>query len=334
MTSLGKTVSGYNVFEIPVNENANTSIQALTQAMSGAHLIDYTIYVAQAGQAGTAGAAESTVGSNTKTLDETAPEIFGLTAQNDDDEDTEDFYADHFRIFRYEGGYRLIEIELAEDTALDGTDTMENDAQADNMTSRRLYKQDVIKYLVVPEGSEVPVGLENDVILIQQPISSAAVFSSDALDMFTALEADDVITALGIEEKDVKADEIKDRMAEDYKGSDAIKSAGTFDGWDLKAIAKTKCNLLVQTSSMLPQEEKDIEDFTTLYDKEVDNVDTLQIPMLIDRSGDEVNDLAKAEWIKVYGVLLGEEEKADAIYQKALSAAGSQEKEEALAAKN
>ena len=29
----------------------------------------------------------------------------------------------------------------------------------------------------------------------------------------------------------------------------------------------------------------------------------LDIPMIVDRSGDEENDMAKAEWLKAYGVL-------------------------------
>lgn len=312
--SLGTTVSGTNTFEIPVNENANTSIQALTTAMSASHWIDYTIYVGTEDAA--AGATESTVSVNTETLDEEAPEIFGLTAEDNADEDGEDFYADHFRIFRYEGGYRLIEIDIAEDTALENTDTMEKDAEDDNLTSVKLYKQNVLKYLVVPEGAQVPVGLENDVILVQQPLENAYLASRDALDMFDQLEADDRIAALGLQ------------TGED----DDITFAGTYDDWDLKAMAKADTDLIIQPADLLPQDEKDIENFLTLYNKESDNADTLGIPVIIDRSGDEVNDLAKAEWIKVYGTLLGQEEQAEELFQKVLSSAGRQDREEALKA--
>lgn len=48
---------------------------------------------------------------------------------------------------------------------------------------------------------------------------------------------------------------------------------------------------------------------------------TLGIPLVIDRSADEETDLARYEWLKVYGVLFGCEEKTDALYQAAVEAA-------------
>ena len=48
----------------------------------------------------------------------------------------------------------------------------------------------------------------------------------------------------------------------------------------------------------------------------------LGIPMIVDRSADEKDDLAKAEWIKVYGVIFGCEEQADDLYNKAVQQAG------------
>ena len=48
----------------------------------------------------------------------------------------------------------------------------------------------------------------------------------------------------------------------------------------------------------------------------------LGIPMIVDRSEDEKDDLAKAEWIKVYGVIFGCEDQANALYNKAVQQAG------------
>jgi hypothetical protein len=42
----------------------------------------------------------------------------------------------------------------------------------------------------------------------------------------------------------------------------------------------------------------------------------LSVPVLVDRSADEKGKLAKAEWIKVYGVLSGQEKKAVKIFNK------------------
>ena len=42
--------------------------------------------------------------------------------------------------------------------------------------------------------------------------------------------------------------------------------------------------------------------------------DTLNIPVFIDRSVDEEDELAQAEWLKVYGAIFGCEDKAETIY--------------------
>ena len=46
----------------------------------------------------------------------------------------------------------------------------------------------------------------------------------------------------------------------------------------------------------------------------------LGIPMFVDRSADEETEAAKLEWIKVYGILLGCEEAANACYETAVAA--------------
>ena len=47
---------------------------------------------------------------------------------------------------------------------------------------------------------------------------------------------------------------------------------------------------------------------------------TLTIPMLVDRSADEKIDLAKAEWLKVYGVIFGCEDQANELFQQMVKA--------------
>ena len=44
------------------------------------------------------------------------------------------------------------------------------------------------------------------------------------------------------------------------------------------------------------------------------------IPMLVDRSADEKTDLAKAEWLKVYGVIFGCEDQANELFQQMVKA--------------
>ncbi len=43
---------------------------------------------------------------------------------------------------------------------------------------------------------------------------------------------------------------------------------------------------------------------------------TLNIPMIVDRAPQEKTNYGKAEWIKVYGAIYGQEKKARQIYEK------------------
>lgn len=48
----------------------------------------------------------------------------------------------------------------------------------------------------------------------------------------------------------------------------------------------------------------------------------LGIPVIVDRSEDEQTDLAKYEWIKVYGVLFGCEDQMNTLFDQAVKDAG------------
>ena len=53
---------------------------------------------------------------------------------------------------------------------------------------------------------------------------------------------------------------------------------------------------------------------------------TLEVPVVIDRSAQEEDELAQAEWIKVYGALFGCDEEAAKIFEKKVKEAEKNEK--------
>ena len=58
----------------------------------------------------------------------------------------------------------------------------------------------------------------------------------------------------------------------------------------------------------------------------------MDMAMFVDRSADEKNDLAKAEWYKVYGIIFDAQDQAEELYKKAVDKASEQEKKEAVEA--
>lgn len=95
-------------------------------------------------------------------------------------------------------------------------------------------------------------------------------------------------------------------------------------------LVKQEVNLALVSSDLLPAEDKTTkkgetiteEDQNEQWEKITEKYAFLGIPMIVDRSEDEKDDLAKAEWIKVYGVIFGCEEQANDLYNKAVQQAG------------
>lgn len=391
--SLGQTVSGDNTFTIPVNKNANTTIQALTTAMSAPHWITYTIYV------GEGGSAENSLAANTRQLDEKAPEITGLTVKGE----MKITYSDKIKIFTYANDIYLIEVNMVKDTARKkddgssesntavkrtGTESASSETEApeteaseteisgdgkekiymdtrENTSDLDVYSNDIVKYLVVPEGQEIPAGLDKDVVIIQQPADKTYVTSKEALQILTDLNKTEKIKAVGLEEKDIQDNDVKAAMNKKDGEDGKIYQAGTYDKWDLKTLIKQKVNLTVESSDILPHEEKTGEitgqtdektadENSKLREKTADENSKLSektadesmesfeklasqavqmdMAMFVDRSADEKNDLAKAEWYKVYGIIFDAQDQAEELYKKAVDKASEQEKKEAVEA--
>ena len=288
-----------SIFVIPVELNKNNGIIGMTTRMSEAHEIRYSIFVYLAAAAKADGMNVSSISDYTK-LDEEAPKILGLEFESE----TQIDYAEYFKIYNYEQGITLLEIEMGRKTAL-GT---EKDS-ADPMDLAELYKGNVVKYLFVPKDAEIPAGLEKEVIVVRQPCEAAYVASDEVLSVMDKLGAVDQIAAVGYEEKDIKIESIAKAMKEDK-----IAYAGAFDKTDMKRILKRKCDLAILPSEVLPQEENEeklSEEKKTerLYEM-IEKYVLLDIPVLIDRSSDEKEELARKEWVKVYGAMFGCTDKA------------------------
>lgn len=122
---------------------------------------------------------------------------------------------------------------------------------------------------------------------------------------------------------------------------------GSFEKPELKALVKKEVSLALLPGELLPKDaEKDstkiedkktkkqstddpdeltVEEQTERMEEITEKFALLGIPMIIDRSADEKTELAQYEWIKVYGVLFGCEEKMDKMFEEAVDEAGVQE---------
>lgn len=390
---------GSSIFTIPVELNKNNTIIGMTTRMSVAHEISYNIFIslAAAKKGGSTSSSTgfvkadgtiSTISTDNSKLDTTAPEIMGLEYKAE----TKLAYAEYFKMYHYDEGITLLEIDMTKDTERDPEKQTEDDKKAEDTDTaaaedtaaatdeeeaaaasdskktstekakdltektKELYEGNVVKYLIVPKDVEIPAGLDKDMIVIQLPVEKTYVASEDALKLLDEqLDAAESIKAVGMEQKDCQIENIAKAM-EDKK----ISFDGAFDDLDYKALVKDEIDFAILPSEFLPGNAKDEEDAdaadetadTKAEDQKDDKDDkttdekadedktpeellkeenerlsdtaerlaTLTIPMLVDRSADEKTDLAKAEWLKVYGVIFGCEDQANELFQKMVKA--------------
>lgn len=390
---------GSSIFTIPVELNKNNTIIGMTTRMSVAHEISYNIFIslAAAKKGGSTSSSTgfvkadgtiSTISTDNSKLDTTAPEIMGLEYKAE----TKLAYAEYFKMYHYDEGITLLEIDMTKDTERDPEKQNEDDKKAEDTDTaaaedtaaatdeeeaaaasdskktstekakdltektKELYEGNVVKYLIVPKDVEIPAGLDKDMIVIQLPVEKTYVASEDALKLLDEqLDAAESIKAVGMEQKDCQIENIAKAM-ENKK----ISFDGAFDDLDYKALVKDEIDFAILPSEFLPGNAKDEEDAdaadetadTKAEDQKDDKDDkttdekadedktpeellkeenerlsdtaerlaTLTIPMLVDRSADEKTDLAKAEWLKVYGVIFGCEDQANELFQQMVKA--------------
>lgn len=226
-----------------------------------------------------------------------------------------------------------------------------------------LYKANVVKYLIVPEDSDVelPVGIEKEMIVIHLPVKHAYVDSEESLNTMDDLKLLKKIAAVGYDQDETDIEAVNKALEKED-----MVYAGSADDLKFREIVKSKIDLAIVSSEILSGSEtekavkegkdgkttktdstdkktvdttkkkdsKTVNDVTgdseteatSVLDSLADNFATLGIPLIIDRSADEKSELAKAEWLKVYGAVFGCSKKTDQLYNKAVKAAKSKTK--------
>ena len=183
-------------------------------------------------------------------------------------------YAENFTIDHYEGGYTMLT------TTMDGA-----------------------RFLVVPEGKNVPENIDSDIVILHRPVKNLYLVASSVMDMFCELDGLDAITFSGQKEDGWYIEKAKEAMV---KGD--IVYAGKYNKPDYEMIVSKNCSMAIENMmiSHAPEVTEKLQDFG--------------IPVMIEYSSYESHPLGRVEWVKFFGALLGKEEEADRIFneQKAI----------------
>ena len=155
------------------------------------------------------------------------------------------------------------------------------------------------QFLVTPEDAAAVEGLPESVTVLRQPIRNIYLVSTSVMDLFLALDGLDSVTLSGTRAEGWYLDEARAAM-EDGR----IAYAGKYSAPDYEKILAANCGLAIENTMIYhtPEVKEQLERFG--------------IPVLVERSSYESGPLARMEWIKFYGILLGKEELAQQVFDR------------------
>ena len=183
------------------------------------------------------------------------------------DHEIELHYADQFQVTFYEQDYDLITI--------DGTG----------------------RYLLVPEGGEVPAGLDADITVFQKPLQKLYIASSSSMDPILRVGGLECAAFTSTNAASWTIPEIAEAVTQ---GS--LTYVGKYSAPDYELLTAEGCDGVVENTMIYHSPETK------------EKLESLGMPVMVEHSSFESHPLGRLEWIRLYGVLLDREEEADRFF--------------------
>lgn len=292
---------GNSVFQIPVEAfDQDIVVIADTVAMSTPHEIEYTLnfHAGENGQNATkADTTEQEDADGAEKGQQTAA-VGGNPAKTAAasltyDHSMELSYAENFAVDYYEGGYKLLTTRLNGDRILI-----------------------VPKHQQVPEDAEALVspsaeGKPGKLIVLQEPVKNLYLVASSVMDMFAQLDSMDAISMCGLKEEDWYIPAAKQAMKDG-----TLLYAGKYSQPDYELLLSQNCSMAIENSMIYHTPEV------------MEKLDEFGIPTLVEYSSYEEHPLGRVEWVRFFGALLDQEEKADQLFERQKEALKRVEAEE------
>ncbi len=153
------------------------------------------------------------------------------------------------------------------------------------------------RFLLLPEGMEVPQGADADLVILRQPMNTLYNAASSSMDFFVQLDAMSQVRFTSTTYKNWGLPEVRDAL-----DAGTLVYAGKYSAPDFELLLGEKCSLAIESTMIYHS--PDIKE----------KLENLGIPVLVERSSYEPHPLGRVEWIKLYGLLLGKEAEAEAFY--------------------
>ena len=292
---------GNSVFQIPVEAfDQDIVVIADTVAMSTPHEIEYTLnfHAGENGQNATkADTTEQEDADGAEKGQQTAA-VGGNPAKTAAasltyDHSMELSYAENFAVDYYEGGYKLLTTRLNGDRIL--------------IVPKHQQAPKDAEALVSPSAEGEPGKL----IVLQEPVKNLYLVASSVMDMFAQLDSMDAISMCGLKEEDWYIPAAKQAMKDG-----TLLYAGKYSQPDYELLLSQNCSMAIENSMIYHTPEV------------MEKLGEFGIPTLVEYSSYEEHPLGRVEWVRFFGALLDQEEKADQLFEKQKEALKRVEAEE------
>ena len=155
------------------------------------------------------------------------------------------------------------------------------------------------RFFLPSVNGDVPADLPTEVTVLHRPIKNIYLAATAVMCLFDALDELDVIRLSGTKESGWYTEGAKQAMQ-----NGKIIYAGKYSEPDYELLLENECSLAIESQMInhTPEVKEKLEE--------------LGIPVLTDLSSSEHHPLGRTEWIRFYGALLDEEEKADKLFKE------------------
>lgn len=209
-------------------------------------------------------------------------------------------YATGFRIYSYESGDYIIRVFGGDDSDAD-TDYLLFSGGADDAanTTDATVSRDAADGATTPENAVTTTA--KTVIPITAPAEKIYLAATAAMSLCDACGALDngAIRFSSTQESGWYVENAAAKMA-----AGEIVFAGKYSEPDYELLLDGECGLAVESTMIYHTPEV------------AEKLESLGIPVFVDRSSYESDPLGRTEWVKVYGVLTGTKEQADLFFDK------------------
>lgn len=160
------------------------------------------------------------------------------------------------------------------------------------------------KFVIVPENVTAPQ-TDSDVTVIQQPVRNLYVSASSSMDLFDGIGVLDEVKMTSTKLSDWSLPSVRDALE-----NGRMTYVGKYSTPDYETVISENCGLALESTMIYHSPETK------------EQLESLGIPVMVERSSYESHPLGRLEWIKLYGLIMGREKEAEQLFNEKMKIFG------------